>query len=477
MANILGRLGKFPKATYSRTTRFIRKRPFTSFLLSLALLLVIFFLGSILGKPPTEPPKEPAVKSVKVYSIGSVPTISVAGQVEKTGVIKIMAQTSGVVQKISVSEGDKVSKGSNLISLSTNYQGDSLPGLQTAIDSKQFQNLKDTFDAQKDIIQKQRDVAGKLDANADDLRDIANKSLGDTRSSIGLNEQIISDIDANLKDLEANNVGNVNKQLIEQTRQLKSQFQGAVTQLRSSLRNLEFQAASDKPPAQLSDVQKDITLKQLDLQEKSLTLNKEIAGLQVAIAAVGASLMHPVSPTSGVVERVYVHQGQMVNPGTPLLQISGSSKSARVVVKVPANIARSISRLEASTIHLDDTPIIAYPFYVSTEATDGELYSIIFEIPDQAEEVVPESGFVSVDIPVGVADSISTIPFIPIDSIFQTQDQAFVFVNKNGVATSKKIELGNVVGSFSEVTSGLDSGDQIILDRNVLEGDKVSVVQ
>lgn len=473
MINILGRIRKYPKATYKRTTTFIKRRPFTSFLLSLALLLGIFIIGAILGKPPTEVPKEPAVKAVKVYRIGSVPTVTVQGQVEKEGVIKIMAQTSGVVQKVNVSEGDKVKKGQQLINLSTNYQGDSLPGLQTAIASKQFDNLKDTFDAQKDLIAKQRDVANKQDANADQLRDIAGKSAEDTRSALSLNEQIISDIDANLKNLEAGNVGGVNNQLIQQTRQLKSQFQGVVTQLRGTLRNLELQVASDKPPAQLSDVQKDITLKQLNLQEKSLSLNKEVAQLQVAIAAVGASLMHPVSPTAGVVERIYVHEGQLVNPGTPLLQISGSKKQARVVVKVPSNIAQSVSRLEMSTIHLDETPIATLPFYISTEATDGNLYSVIFEVPDQAEEVVAEGGFVSVDIPIGISDSISTIPFIPIDAIFQTQDQAFVFVVKDNMAASKKIMLGNVVGSFSEVMSGLSSGDQIILDRNVLEGDKV----
>src|SRR5262245_58755259 len=117
---IFGRKIGFPKRAYFKTTGFIKKRPFTAFLVSLAILLVIFTSNSILFKPRTEAPKQPAVKSVRVYRIGSVPTITVQGQVDKEGVIKIMAQSPGVVSSINVSEGDSVAKGSNLISLSSN---------------------------------------------------------------------------------------------------------------------------------------------------------------------------------------------------------------------------------------------------------------------------------------------------------------------------------------------------------------------
>jgi hypothetical protein len=47
---------------------------------------------------------------------------------------------------------------------------------------------------------------------------------------------------------------------------------------------------------------------------------------------------------------------------------------------------------------------------------------------------------------------------------------------KNGErtkATTKKINLGQVIGSYVEVESGLSANDVVITDRNVVEGDLV----
>jgi hypothetical protein len=65
------------------------------------------------------------------------------------------------------------------------------------------------------------------------------------------------------------------------------------------------------------------------------------------------------------------------------------------------------------------------------------------------------------------------VPFIPLDAVFQTQDQSYVFVIQGGKAVSKSITTGQVVGGQVEVTSGLENKDQVILDRNVVAGDTV----
>ena len=87
-----------------------------------------------------------------------------------------------------------------------------------------------------------------------------------------------------------------------------------------------------------------------------------------------------------------------------------------------------------------------------------------------------DGSYVNVDIPVGYPDTLQTIPFVPIDSVFQTQEENIVYVVAGDKAVSRQIELGSVVGKYVEVTSGLTSGDQIILGRNVIEGDKVKII-
>jgi hypothetical protein len=50
-----------------------------------------------------------------------------------------------------------------------------------------------------------------------------------------------------------------------------------------------------------------------------------------------------------------------------------------------------------------------------------------------------------------------------------------VFVAKDGKAVSKKINLSQVIGRYVEVTKGLSNSDQVILNRNVINGDPVRV--
>jgi multidrug efflux pump subunit AcrA (membrane-fusion protein) len=87
---------------------------------------------------------------------------------------------------------------------------------------------------------------------------------------------------------------------------------------------------------------------------------------------------------------------------------------------------------------------------------------------------VTNDGYITVQIPVGMFDTGSAVPFIPIDSVYQTETDTYVFVAKDKKAVTKPIKLGNVIGSFVEVESGLASGDMIILDRSIVGGDPVS---
>jgi len=460
---------------YRRTTVFVRRRPFASFFIALALLFLVMAANTFLAPKAQEVKKEPVVKSVAVYQIGSAPKTNILAQVEKSGVVQIVAQTPGIVGQINVFEGQQVGKGANLIQLSSNYSGGNAAGVGAAIAQEQYKQVVDTFDTQKDIIKKQREIAEKTDANSDALRDITNQSISDTQGVIDLNDSILSSLNANITNLEATNVGGVNDAAILQTKQLKSQFLSANSQLRMGLRNSQFQASGDKPPAALSDLQREITLRQLDIQEKSLNVNLEISRLQAAMAAINASMFHPVAPFAGTIERVHVQVGDLVNPGTILLTLAGNKQETTVVAKVPGKIARSLSQFEASTIYIDNTSVKVMPAFISQEATYGQLYSVIFTIPAEYQDKLTDGEFIRIEAPIGLPNTGSTVPFVPIDSVYQTQERAFVYVVSDNAAVAKEVKLGEVIGNDVEVESGLSSGDSVILNRNIIAGDKVTV--
>lgn len=467
---------KKPAEYYKKTATLTKKRPFTAFFIVLLLLLALIILGSTVFKPkPLEEHKGEIVKQVEIFKIGTSPRITVQARVEKTGVIKIVAQTPGIVSSINTYEGELVEKGRNLISISSNYYGGSAASIGRQIAQSQYELTKQTYELQKELVEKQRKVAQRSDDNSDELRDISNRSLDETRSLLDLNESLLGTINSNLSQYEATNSAGINDSLIFQTNSQKSQLLAAVNQLKQAIRSTELISGSDKPPADLSNLQREITLKNLDIQEKSLAVGLLVSKLQLTLAQVNEAMMFPATPFKGVVEKVHVRIGEAVNPGQILATISGVQGKIILDAKVPANTAKNISKLEESEILINGMVIKSMPAYVSGEATEGQMYSVIYHVEDQYQEFFTDNGFVSISIPVGIPDSNAVVPFIPLDSIFQTQDESIVYLSKNGKALARKITMGQVQGSFVAVTEGIGNDDEIILSRNVVEGDTVRV--
>lgn len=452
-----------PNKQFRTAQHFIHQNPLQSMFGVFFLLLVLLFVGKLLQKAPPEQPKPELVKSVHVYNIGEAPKATFQGKVEKSGVVKILAQSGGIVQNVSVTEGQQVGSGQTIISLSSNYQGDNASGVQRQIAQTQYQNILDTYDKQKDLIQKQHNVANITNDNNQKLRDMSAKSNDETKSLISSNQTVLDSLNTALS------ADPTNATLSAQVNTL----QGAVNQLKASQRSLEYQASGDNPPAQLGNLQKDITNEQLDIQDKALGLNKEISRLQLSLAYISESTMHPASPFAGVVQRVYVHPGEYVSPGTLLAVIASPDAKATVVLNVPKQIASVIATGQPSELLIGQRVLALTPYFVSSEATDGTLYSVFYDVPQEAQVSLADGEYLSINVPVSIPQTNAVTPYIPIDAVYQTQEAAFVLVDKHGKSETKKVRLGEVFGDYVEVLSGLDAGDQIILDRNVVAGDKV----
>lgn len=471
---------KFLGVQRKKILTFIDKKPFASFFIILGVLFILIVISNILGAPKKEEKKEtPEVKQVRVYQVGSVPKMTVQAQIEKSGVIHLTALAPGVIWSINKTVGQHVEKGETLFNLSSNYQGGNTSSLQRQMAQTQYKNVIDTYDLQKDMIQKQRDLANKSDENSDQLRDIMDKSLSGMKSLIDLNNDILSSLDKNLSELESTNVGGANDALILSTKQLKSQFLAANNQAVQASLNAQYASAGDKPPAELSNMQKDLALKQLDFQVKMLDLNREISRIQLQIAQVVEAMMYPASPFSGTIQRIFVKVGEQVGPGTPLAILSQDIENDPIVAiaYVPYDIAKKISRLEPSIIHFGKTTMTSNPSYITQDAIQGSLYGVYFDIPDQYATDLTEKGSIHIDLPLGYFDTGSAIPFVPIDSVYQTKDQSYVYVVKDGEVQAKSLKLGLVFGSYVEVEKGLEESDRIIIDRNVIAGDRVSIQQ
>lgn len=454
-----------------RTMRsFLIKRPVTSFIVALIVLFLVIFLSNILNRPKTENPVQTSPRAVSFYNIGQTPYATFQAKIEKTGVIKIAALSGGVIQAIFVTEGDNIQKNTQLFTLSSNYQGGNAAALQAQIAEVQYKNVLDTFDEQNAIILKQRDIANTMHDNTSAMQKIASDSAGEVNELINANQFMLDQMNQQLTTAGGPGIP-ANALLAGQINQL----QGAQDQLKQQIRSLNLQSDTSQPPAILANEQHDLTMQQLDIQAKSLTLNKEVSGLQSELAAVSAQAMYPSSPFPGTVQRIYVKVGQIVSPGAVLAEISATNPKTTAVADVSELVARTISHSGDSILTINGVQYPVRPLFVPTEATNGSLYSIIFSVPEDVSGLLSDGDYISASIPLGNMNTSAAVPFVPLDAVYQTQETSYVLIEKNGIATARHVTLGPVQGSFVEITQGLLSGDRVILDRSVIAGERVRI--
>lgn len=474
------KINTFLKQLLRRIYHTVDDHPLQYFFGLMGIGMVLIVLMYIIQNPKIKSvPEAKKPKEVEVFSIGKAPRIHIQGKIEKSGVIKITALTGGVIQNIYKHEGDKVSRGTWLFGFSTNYQGGVSQSVSRQMAEKNYQFLVDTYDAQKQVIAKNRDTANKAEAQAAELRDINFKSIEETNTLISLNDNILSMMDSQLSALEAINVNGSSNSAILSLKQGKSQILSALNQAHAAVRTAEYQTNGDNEPGAIARNQRDATLKQLEIQEKSLDLNKEVGLLSVRLAQIQESLMYPSSPFDGIVERINVKVGQNVTAGTVLATVTSNHNSASIMVSAPRHIAESISRLEASTVTIGEESVSVYPSYISSEPIDGSLHTITYTLSDASGSHLSNDQMIMVDMPVGEAKSSASVPFIPLDAVYQTDNESYIYVTRveKGIvkAVSRKVTLGEVMGEYVEVKRGLSSGDSVILDRNIIEDDSLSI--
>lgn len=461
-----------------KTLGFVDKKPFFSFITLLIVLIALIALGNVIrSTPPQTNTKKSDPKKVEVYAIGKAPRLKVQATVEKTGVSKIVAQTGGIVQSVYKNAGDPISKGTSLFYISSNYQGANLSGVGRDIAEKNYTFIKDTYDTQKSVISTNREIAQKMEGQSQELLDIQGESVSGTQSLINLNQDILNALNAQIASLEAINVNGSSNSAILQLKLTQAGVQSALTQAQTQLKTVEYQSDDENEPSRLAVLQKDATVRALEIQEKTLDLNRDIAKLNLRIAQIQESFSYPATPFSGVVERVNVTVGQYVQPGAILATVSSSTQHVRLVVFTSEHIAKNVSRVEASTIYIDGKTIEVYPQYVSTEATEGNLFTIIYELAPEFSYTLANNETVEVALPIGTAQTNGYFPYIPLDSVFQTKNESFIFIVKESkgkkTAKSQKVTLGNIYGEYVEVEKGFENGMEVILDRNVIAGDSV----
>jgi biotin carboxyl carrier protein len=330
--------------------------------------------------------------------------------------------------------------------------------------------MVNTYPEQLDAIQQQENLANITLNNFNQQQAIASESAIQTTSLTSSNQSLLDTLNAELQADQTNGTPQATITALEG--QINVLQQGQYT-LSQSLTSLSNQLNTQGPQVNQANAQHYLTTEQLQVQEQTLALNKNVMQLQAELANITADNMNPVSPVDGVVERMYVHPGDTVTSSTELAVIAANTHVTTAVVSVPQQVALSASRLDTSVLTIGGNSYQIKPYYISSEATDGLLYAMFYAIPDDAADLLTNGQYISVSIPVGSSISGSINPYVPIDAVYQTPTSNSLLVAINGKAVTRQVVLGQIFGDYIEITSGLRPGDRVILDRTIVSGDRV----
>jgi RND family efflux transporter MFP subunit len=184
------------------------------------------------------------------------------------------------------------------------------------------------------------------------------------------------------------------------------------------------------------------------------------------------------SPLDGVVNRIFIENGQYLRAADKVAEIL-QIDPVKVIVGIPESDVDATRKLTDFNLTIDalgGKTFHAKKHYLSkTTDNAARLYNLKLRLENPDREILPDM-FARVEIvKQEIPDGIS----VPLFTVITRNDEKIVYVVNDGKAQMRKVELGFLDGWRSQVKNGLSIGDRVIVigHRNVNDGQKIKVVR
>lgn len=217
-----------------------------------------------------------------------------------------------------------------------------------------------------------------------------------------------------------------------------------------------------------------IELNRLKKDRETLKNTVENTRLNREVAERNESVLRPKTFVTGTIEHIRVQPGDLVTTGDVLATVRTVRGATTLEAMVSHDTAALFDPTEPARLTLATGQVDLVPTFFSSEETADGLYSILFALSETLRQNVTDGEFLRIGLPLRSPDQSA---LLPIDAIFQDDKNAWVLVEENGQAVTKEVRLGALYGSYAEVTSGLEPGARVILNRSVIAGDGITIVR
>jgi membrane fusion protein, multidrug efflux system len=238
----------------------------------------------------------------------------------------------------------------------------------------------------------------------------------------------------------------------------------------------EVRARLDQAEANLQQAERDSKrMSYLFNQQAATRADREAADSRYLVAkaamAEAKAIMGFVevrAPFDGVVTRKWVDVGDQAAPGKPLVDIQDPSK-LQLEADVPEAIASKIRPDARMTIRVGQSPV-DLAGTVSEIAPNSDPTSRTFRVKLDlpASRGLMLGQFARLIVPVGESTSMR----VPTSAVVRRGQMEILFAVENQHARLRLVKTGRRVNDETEILSGLDSGDSVVVDnpRQLVDG-------
>lgn len=226
----------------------------------------------------------------------------------------------------------------------------------------------------------------------------------------------------------------------------------------------------------LEKLYKDRFVSQSQLDE--ITAQLERAKAEMNKTALSLKRCTITSPIAGIINNVYIEEGQYANIGDPIAEIMQVDR-VKVSVGIPESDVSAVSWVKSFDVSIDalgGKVFAAEKSFLSLSSDPAaRLYSLELAVENPQRQILPDM-FARVDI---VKREIQDAIMVPLYSVVTLDGRGMVYVVNDDVAHARPVQTGIQQGSRIQVTEGLSPGDRLIVvgHRRVSDGQEVNVTR
>jgi membrane fusion protein (multidrug efflux system) len=183
------------------------------------------------------------------------------------------------------------------------------------------------------------------------------------------------------------------------------------------------------------------------------------------------------APFGGIINKRHITLGTLVTPGSEIVDLLDNHK-VKVNIGIPEADVVKVSRIESTEFTVDSLKGKKFrgkkTFLSIKPISQAKVYNLQLSV-DNKDRLLRPGMFVEANI---VKEKKKTI-VIPLYTVITRGSEQFCYITENEKAVRKDVTLGIKKGKYVEITSGLNIGDELIVEgqRQIDNGSKVTVIE